>query len=141
MGSTIKIAPTVDWPTLHESDSDVKEFFQQFKDTAKLANDGKGMQWREMLQILPNRLQGSRLKYAKLILKQNRESGILDDPEGPKQVFAQIEAKLMRFSETPMQKRSRVLKMYADCYKGRQTALQFEPVWENVLWELESIGM
>ena len=50
--STIKIAPTVDWPTLHESDTDVKEFFQQFKDTAKLANDGKGMEWREMLQIL-----------------------------------------------------------------------------------------
>ena len=96
--STIKIAPTVDWPTLQESDTDVKEFFLQFKETAKLANDGKGMQWREMLQILPNRLQGSRLKYAKLILKQNRESGILDDPEGPKQVFAQIESKLMRLS-------------------------------------------
>ena len=47
----------------------------------------------------------------------------------------------MRFSETPMQKRSRVLKMYADCYKGKQTALQFEPVWENVLLELQSIGM
>ena len=29
--STIKIAPTVDWPTLQESDADVKEFFQQFK--------------------------------------------------------------------------------------------------------------
>ena len=70
--STIKIAPTVDWPTLQESDSDVKEFFQQFKDTAKLANDGKGMEWREMLQILPNRLQGGRLKYAKLILQQAR---------------------------------------------------------------------
>ena len=52
--STIKIAPTVDWPILHESDTDVKEFFQQFKDTAELANDGKGMEWREMLQILPN---------------------------------------------------------------------------------------
>ena len=25
--STIKIAPTVDWPTLQESDTDVKEFF------------------------------------------------------------------------------------------------------------------
>ena len=50
-----------------------EEFFQLFKDTAKLANDGKGMEWREMLQILPNRLQGSRLKYAKLILKQARE--------------------------------------------------------------------
>ena len=94
-----------------------------------------------MLQILPNRLQGSRLRYAKLILKQARESGILDDPEGPKQVFTQIESKLMRFSETPMQKRSRVLKMYADCYKGKQSALQFEPVWENVLLELQSIGM
>ena len=65
--STIKIAPTVEWPTLHESDSDVKELFQQFKDTAKLANDGKGMEWREMLQNLPSRLHGSRLKYAKLI--------------------------------------------------------------------------
>jgi len=139
--STIKIAPTVDWPTLHESDSDVKEFFQQFKDTAKLANDGKGMEWREMLQILPNRLHGSRLKYAKLILKQARNSEILEDPEGHRKVFAQIEAKLMRFSETAMQKRSRVLKMYADCYKGKQTALQFEPAWENVFLELESIGM
>ena len=42
--STIRIAPTVEWPTLHESDSDVTEFFQQFKDTAKLAHDGKGME-------------------------------------------------------------------------------------------------
>ena len=40
-----------------------------------------------------------------------------------------------------MQKRSRILKLYADCYKGKQTTLQFEPVWENVLLELESIGM
>ena len=40
-----------------------------------------------------------------------------------------------------MQKRSRILKLYADGYKGKETALQFEPVWENVLLELESIGM
>ena len=92
--STITIAPTVDWPTLHESDSNVKEFFQQFKETAKLANDGKGMQWREMLQILPNRLQGSRLKYAKLILKQARETQEVADASGPERIFGRIEANL-----------------------------------------------
>ena len=139
--STIKIAPTVEWPTLHEHDTDVKEFFQLFKDTAKLANDGKGMEWREMLQILPNRLQGSRLKYAKLILKQARETQEVADASGPERIFGRIEAKLMRFAETSMQKRSRILKMYGECYKGKQSALQFEPIWENLLMELESIGM
>ena len=40
-----------------------------------------------------------------------------------------------------MQKRPRILKMYGECYKGKQSALQFEPIWENLLMELESIGM
>ena len=31
--------------------------------------------------------------------------------------------------------------MYGECYKGKQSALQFEPIWENLLMELESIGM
>ena len=31
--------------------------------------------------------------------------------------------------------------MYSECYKGKQTALQFEPIWEKLLLELESIGM
>ena len=39
--STIKIAPTVDWPTLQESDTDVKEFSSSSKTQRSWLTTGK----------------------------------------------------------------------------------------------------
>ena len=47
----------------------------------------------------------------------------------------------MRFVETQVEEQSRILASWDDLWKGNYTALHFEPYWEEVIAELESVGL
>ena len=137
--ATIRINPTVKWPTLADDDQDVEEFFEQFDELCGLANDGEGMSDKERLKVLLSCLRGTREQTYRVIHKLNRANGRVEkDPGG---VFADIKVRLMRFIETTVEKQSRILAAWDDLQKGKSTALQFEPSWEKVLAELESVGL
>ena len=63
LGCTIRINPTVKWPTLSDEGADSRDiegFFDRFDEVAQLANDGRGMATLEPLRVLQNCLVGGR---------------------------------------------------------------------------------
>jgi hypothetical protein len=142
LSSTIRINPTIKWPMLSDDgpdSKDVEEFFERFDETCALANDGAGMADAERLKVLLSCLRGSREKVYRVIHKRCRASGLL--ASNPEEVFSLIKERLMRFVETPMEKPMRVLQEWEALTKGRSSALQFEPLWDEALAELESVGL
>ena len=142
LSSTIRVNPTVQWPKLSDDGPDCREveaFFESFDDTCGLANDGAGMADKERLKVLLSCLKGSREKTYKVLHKKHRTLGDVDADPG--KVFDIIKARLMRFVESNIEKQMRVLSEWEGLTKGKLSALQFEPQWEESLAELEAIGL
>ena len=59
----------------------------------------------------------------------------------PKEVFYMVQAKLMQFVETKMEKQIRVNGEWEALEKGKLTALQFEPAWEARVADLDQVGL
>ena len=67
-----------------------------------------------------------------------RDGSAERDPEG---VFAHIKSRLLRFVETDYERQTRVLIDYQQCQRGKKTALQFQPVWETLLYDMDRVGL
>ena len=142
VSSTIRVNPTIQWPKLTDEGPDsreVEDFFDKFEDTCGLANDGAGMSDMERLKVLASCLKGSREATYKVLHRKHRLLG--DVESDPGMVFSIIKAKLMRFVETPIEKQMRVLSEIDNLQKGKLSALQFEPLWEQCLAELETVSL
>ena len=142
LSSTIRVNPTITWPKLMDEGPearDVEDFFDRFDETCGLANDGAGMSDMERLKVLSSCLKGSREKTYKVLHKKHRLLG--DVEANPGMVFNIIKTKLLRFIETPLEKQMRVINEWDNLSKGKLSALQFEPQWEEKLAELETAGL
>ena len=71
LGSIIKISPTVKWPILDDDNNQVKEFFIEFERICGLGNEGRGIEYREMIELLPQSLKGHRLTIFKTMQQQH----------------------------------------------------------------------
>ena len=63
--SVTAVKADLTWPTLTDDRSDtrdVSQFYEEFEDVCALANNCKGMSFREQLLALRGRRRGSRLK-------------------------------------------------------------------------------
>ena len=137
--STIQVRPTLTWPQLGDEDYDVVGFLEEFEDTVGLANDCQGMNFKEKIRVLGQCLKQSRQKAFKVVTKAARQSGELNrDPEA---VYNCICQRLMEFREGLIEQQTRVDRDFENCTKGRLSAMQFLPVWENVIAELELKGI
>ena len=103
-----------------------------------LANDGCGVPDREKLRMLMPSLRGSRLKIYKNLIKFYRKDLL---KENPGKVYDIIKTRLMEFQETIPEKRSRYLYEFSVMSKGQLTAHQWQPVFEEGLTNLASVGM
>ena len=142
LASTIRVNPTISWPKLGDDGPDcreVAEFFESFEETVGLANDGAGMSDKERLKVLALCLKRSRQKTYENLFRKHRSLG--DVESDPGKVFEIIKAKLLRFSESTMEKQMRVLSEWENLAKGKMSALAFEPMWERALAELETVGL
>ena len=83
--SLTSVKTDVNWPTLTDDRSearDVVQFYEEFEDCCSLANNCKGMSYREQLIALRGRCKGSRLKTYTNIYRSAWKSGeILENPE------------------------------------------------------------
>ena len=61
---------------------------------------------QEHLQTLATCLKGTKLKIYKLLIEKHRKLGLLDSE--PEQVFGVIKTRLMRFSESDLERQMRV---------------------------------
>ena len=140
--SLTSVKTDVNWPTLTDDRSearDVVQFYEEFEDCCSLANNCKGMSYREQLIALRGRCKGSRLKTYTNIYRSAWKSGeILENPE---KVYNRIKEKHLVFAESKEEKEVRIDNEHALLNKGRMSAHQFEPLFEASVSELESIGL
>ncbi|CAK9002134.1 Retrovirus-related Pol polyprotein from transposon 412 [Includes: Protease [Durusdinium trenchii] len=140
--SLTSVKTDVNWPTLTDDRSearDVVQFYEEFEDCCSLANNCKGMSYREQLIALRGRCKGSRLKTYTNIYRSAWKSGeILENLE---KVYNRIKEKHLVFAESKEEKEVRIDNEHALLNKGRMSAHQFEPLFEASVSELESIGL
>ena len=141
-GSVTSVKADLQWPTLTDERSEARDvalFYEEFEDVCALANNCKGMSFREQLLALRARCRGSRLKAFTNIYRSAWKSGeILDDPES---VYQRIKNKHLVFAESREEKEVRIDAEHAALAKGRLSACQFEPLFESSISELESVGL
>ena len=140
--SVTSVKTDVNWPTLTDDRSearDVAQFYEEFEDCCSLANNCKGMSFREQLIALRSRCRGSRLKTYVNIYRNAWKSGeVLENPEA---VYLRIKEKHLVFAESKEEKEVRVDNEHVLLSKGRLSAHQFEPLFEASVTELESVGL
>ena len=140
--SVTSVKTDVNWPTLTDDRSearDVAQFYEEFEDCCSLANNCKGMSYREQLIALRARCRGSRLKtYTNIYRAAWRSGEILTNPES---VYTRIKEKHLIFAESKEEKEVRVDNEHVLLSKGRLSAHQFEPLFEASISELKSVGL
>jgi hypothetical protein len=104
--SVTSVKTDVNWPTLTDDRSearDVAQFYEEFEDCCSLANNCKGMSFREQLIALRSRCRGSRLKTYVNIYRNAWKSGeVLEHPEA---VYLRIKEKHLVFAESKEEKK------------------------------------
>ena len=143
-GSTIRIQPRMQWPTLGDGgagNKEVEEFFEKIEEIFDLARDGKGMLDRERLVTLKSCLSGSRRKiYDNILKKRKLESADWESKSG--EIYIEIKKRLMKFCLTDTEKQLWAKKQFDALYKHKHTsAAQFEASWEEALADLEEVGL
>ncbi|HIL58476.1 MAG TPA: zinc finger CCCH domain-containing protein, partial [Rhodothermales bacterium] len=142
--STIQIRPNIVWPSLGDTDHDVQAFIDDYEDVVGLANDGRGMSAKEKLRCFGACLKASRAKVYKVVVRESKLKGLLDDAvAGHAQVYDTVCARLMEFEESMLERQNRVEVEWNALVKGSRTALQFLPMFEAAVAELElaELGM
>ena len=140
--STITNVADVHWTTSTDDQTDakqVKEFYENFEDNCDLANDCDGMNFREKLVALRGRCRGTRLKsYQNIYRREWRAGTITEDAQS---VYEMIKAKHLMFFESQAEKEIRIDHEFAALTKGKYSGHQFEPLFEEAITELESVGL
>ena len=140
-GSVTSVKADLQWQTLTDERSEARDvalFCEEFEDVCALANNCKGMSYREQLLALRARCR-SRLKTFTNIYRSAWKSGeILDDPES---VYPRIKNKHLVFAESREEKEVRIDAEHAALAKGKLSACHFEPLFESSISELESVGL
>ena len=140
--SVTAVKADLTWPTLTDDRSDardVSQVYEEFEDVCALANNCKGMSFREQLLALRGRCRGSRLKtYTNVYRAAWRSGEVLSDP---KAVYDRIKSRHLVFGESREEKEVRVDSEHALLMKGKLSGHQFEPLFEASIAELESVGL
>ena len=137
--STIQVKPTIRWPTLDDGDYKIDDFLKEFEATVGMANDAKGMLPSERLVCLGSCLRQSRHLVYKGVMKTARRNGkLVSDPAA---VFDEVVARLLEFKEGIIERQTRVQTQWDGLVKGKFTAVQFLPRFEEVVDELELHGL
>ena len=115
------------------------QFYEKIEDVCALANNCKGMSFREQLLALRRRCRGSRLKTYTNVCRAAWKSGeVLRDP---KAVHDRIKSRHLVFGESRDEKEIRVDSEHALLMRGKLSGRQFEPLFEASIAELESVGL
>jgi len=137
--NVIRITPHINWPTLGDDDQKVDRFVHKLENTIGLANDGRGMAPAEKLITLGHCLRQSRLMVYELLIERNQRSGKLQTE--PQKVYSEIIARLMEFSEGMFERQGRVQREFSNLQKGNLKGLQFQPLFEAAVDELDMVSL
>ena len=93
----------------------------------------------EMVRTIGNCLKGSRKQAYKVEVRAARQNGRLK--EHPDAVLGAIIARLQEFREGLLEKQQRLNGEWTNLSRGRKTALEFMPVFESLVSEMELAGI
>ena len=93
----------------------------------------------ERLQTLATCLKGTKEKIYKLLVDKHRKLGTLE--KDPDKVFDVVRTRLMRFSESDLERQMRAKGEWDQLWKGNKTGLEFEASFEEAITELELAGL
>jgi len=124
---------------LGDDDQKVDRCVHKFENTIGLANDGRGMAPAEKLITLGHCLRQSRLVVYELLIERNQRSGKLQTE--PQKVYSEIIARLMEFSEGMFERQGRVQREFSNLQKGNLKGLQFQPLFEAAVDELDMVSL
>ena len=122
-----------------DQDFDVDTFVEEFEELVALANEGKGMNHTEMVRCIGSCLKGARKQAYRVELRAARHDGRLK--EAPEEVYRQIILRLQEFKEGLLEKQQRLNAEWRVLARGKRSALEFLPVFENTVAEMEMAGM
>ena len=103
---------------------------------------GKGMSAKEVLVALKSCLHGSRKHIYDNIVRARCARGTVLSEELSREIYDDVKCRLMRFTETIMERQLRLRREWDALSKTKHTtALQFEAGWEALLAGLEDAGL
>ena len=84
--STIKVEPRMAWPEFGDKNRNPEEaenFIRQFEGICRMANNGTGMRYEDMVHTIGNRLKGNRNMLFDNIVQDAFEDGsLVTEPQG-----------------------------------------------------------
>ena len=99
LNSTIKVEPRMPWPEFGDNNKNPEEadnFIRQFESICRMANNGAGMRFEDMVYTIGNCLKGNRKMLYDNILQDAYEDEMII--ENPKEVYEKIKGRLLIFS-------------------------------------------
>ena len=141
--STIKVEPRMAWPEFGDKNKDPEEaenFVRQFESICRMANNGTGMRYEDMVYTIGNCLKGNRTMLFDNIVQDAFEDQTLMTQ--PQEVYEKIRGRLLMFSETEGERQIRVRQEWVELEKLRtESLLDFEARWEKAHRNMVKAGL
>merc|ERR1712115_631211 len=94
---------------------------------------------KEKVRALAACLKGSRKKAYDVEVRTARTSGLLSSD--PVEVYRRLKERMMEFKEGLLEKQQRLSAEWKTLSRGKLSAIQFQPIFENAIAELELAGI
>ena len=137
--SNITVEPQIQWPAFGDHDDDADGFFEDVEEICGLANNGQGMAPKEMIRTLGGCLKGSRKQEFNDDVRSARAKAFIQS--NPEFVYQALVERLGEFKEGAMEKQQRLNREWGELKRGKKTALEFLPVFEGMVAEMELAGL
>ena len=99
--STIKVEPRMAWPEFGDKNRNPEEaenFIRQFEGICRMANNGTGMRYEDMVYTIGNCLKGNRkMLFDNIVQDAFKDQTLMTEPQA---VYEKIRGRLLMFSET-----------------------------------------
>lgn len=117
----------------------MQRFWLEFDDVTGMANDCLGMAPREALRVLRSCLKQSYAGIYKVEKDKAQMSG--EFTADPAAVLKRVHERTLEFEETTLEQQQRADREWDALARGKRTGLQFKPLFEHAIAELEKAGI
>ena len=131
------------WPEFGDKNKNPEEadnFIRQFEGICRMANNGAGMRYEDMVHTIGNCLKGNRnMLFDNIIQDAFEDQSLIDRPD---EVYDKIKGRLLMFSETEGERQIRARQEWEELEKLRtESLLDFEAWWEKAHRNMVKAGL
>ena len=137
--STIQTRPTVSWPMFGDDDHDLDKFREELEEVCGLANNGRGMSYKEMFRVLGSCLKKSRHQTYQLWKDECRKTNLLES--SPEECCNGLWFRMEEFKESMLEIQTRLQREWDSLQKGNQSGVQFFPRFQKLVTDMSRYGL